>query len=66
MRLTKYSLRTTKDSTTSVLPAGLMGLVVALAGHGSERARNQKSSTHQEKPMKTGIGVSFSGGREQQ
>lgn len=49
LRITKYSLRTTKDSTTGVLPAGLMGLVVALAGHGSERARNQKSSTHQDK-----------------
>lgn len=49
LRITKYSLRTAKDSTTGVLPAGLMGLVVALAGHGSERARNQKSSTHQDK-----------------
>lgn len=49
VQLRTTSLRTAKDSTTGVLPAGLMGLVVALAGHGSERARNQKSSAHQDK-----------------
>ena len=49
VQLRTTSLRTAKDSTTGVLPAGLTGLVVALAGHGSERARNQKSSTHQDK-----------------
>lgn len=49
VQLRTTSLRTAKDSMTGVLPAGLTGLVVALAGHGSERARNQKSSTHQDK-----------------